>query len=204
MNKFSFYTAVTFLVIIILAGCRNPSGVEYDASGKNNNEAKTQEDSMAVWQEPKTDWTVADSPKTTDVNRWEGNVDYLCPINISGNVGSDMSIPDGESRVVQQFYCKIPPRSKVHLRMLNYWITHSDLRLKINMIGGAPSNVEYNYTTTNYRDQIEMDIDCGIVNNETAEDDLLVMVSVTNNSGATHTLDRYTSWFIRIAFVGID
>lgn len=185
------------IAILILTGCRNPAGPQTDTQ-------KTENDTMAVWQKPKTNWSVPDSPKTKDVNRWESNVDYLCPINISGNVGSDMSIPDGESRVGQQFYCKIPPKSKVHLRMLNYWITHSDLRLKINMIGGAPSNVEYDYTTTNYRDQIEMDIDCGIVNNNEAEDDLIVVIWITNTSGSTHVLDSYASWFIRLAFVDID
>lgn len=55
------------LTILVSTGCRNPLAPKT---------AESENDSMA-WQTPKTDWSVTDAPKTTDVNRWEGNIEYV-------------------------------------------------------------------------------------------------------------------------------
>lgn len=82
-----------------------------------------------AWQTPKTDWSVADSPKTTDVNRWESNTEEAYNLadaakywsqlmHISGNVVEN-AIPTiigaGLAVTVQTMCVYVKPRPAVGL-----------------------------------------------------------------------------------------
>ena len=106
-----------------------------------------------AWQTPKTDWSVADSPKTTDVNRWESNTEeaynlagsakyWATMMHISGCVGGNSAITvEGESYVdVYTTYVGVKPRPGVGLgtslsvRMIGFNL-NANFRLRVFLEG---------------------------------------------------------------------
>lgn len=160
---------------------------------------------MAVWQTPKTNWSVTDAPKTTDVNRWEGNVDYLCPVFISGSVTrDDMVIFDNSEEDVFRHFFYLPPGKRLVFRMVNYHLAPGPLNLKFWITKYIPDNTMYNYQSESNRGEEHVDIDTGFANNSSAPLELRLYIMIRNNSGSNVTVYQGSSWQLRLTFVDLD
>lgn len=164
---------------------------------------------MAVWQEPKTDWSVTDAPKTTDVNRWESNVDYLCPIFISGSVTrDDMVMTNNFEEDVFRHFFTLPPGKRLVFRMANYNLSSFPLTPLLNLrfwiTKYTPDSTIYDYQSESNRGEEHVDIDTGFTNDSIAPLDLRLHIMIKNNYSSSVTVEQGSSWQLRLTFVDLD
>ena len=193
-------TTILFIAaILLLTGCRNPSAPETD------NTTESENDLMSTWQTPKTDWKAGDRPVSADANRWESNVDYLCPVFISGSVTrDDMVIFDNSEEDVFRHFFYLPPGKRLVFRMVNYHLSPSPLNLKFWITKYIPDGTIYNYQSESNRGEEHVDIDTGFTNGSTAPLELRLYIMIRNNSSSNVTVDQGSSWQLRLTFVDID
>lgn len=164
---------------------------------------------MSTWQTPKTDWKAGDRPVSADANRWEGNVDYLCPVFISGSVTrNDMVITSESEAGVFRHFFSLPPGKRLVFRMVNYHLSSSPftplLNLKFWITKYEPDGTIYNYQSESNRGEEHVDIDTGFTNGSIAPLDLRLYIMIRNNYSSTVTVDQGSSWQLRLTFVDID
>lgn len=169
------------------------------------------------WQTPKTDWTPADAPISSDVNRWEGNTKeayelagnalfWAETMRISGNLGGVDNQVVGSAQEVdlQAVMVMVKPRPGVGLgtnlqvRFIGFCLNPT-LRLRIR-VEGEGSYFQSDNEADYYDAADKGGLNASLFVNWTDEPVMKkVIVSVYNPEGAGSTVSPWAGWAFQLS-----
>jgi hypothetical protein len=174
---------------------------------------------IMAWQTPKTDWAVGDSPKITDVNRWESNTEeaynladaakyWAQLMHISGNVGgnANQTIEAGAVVPVQTVCVYVKPRpvdapgTSLNIRFIGFNLNPA-FRLRIQVEG--ESSYFQSLSESDYYDAVANGaVNASLFTNWTDSPvKKRIIISVVNVSSIDESLSPSAGWSFQLSGV---
>lgn len=165
-----------------------------------------------AWQTPKTDWASNNGILNSDLNRIEGNIDYLksnidTSMVISGCLGGTADITMTPSQVIElQVSSFVVPASKsLYLSTLSFHLGNPALKYTVQdylrlVITTDPDN-NATYESTSSRSHVDFGASPMLLYTNSNQTDRYtnLIVKVVNNSVSNTGFAKYSGWTIKLS-----